>query len=596
MMKRQSLADLLVQLSDTYGVEALLDAKRLKGLLADLSASSSLEINLITVAVQLGIAEDIVRIRGSKLDRGTASRLLRRLQDEMGIAPDHAEWALTTLANALGKPMSEKKKITTSTSPDALDAMGSASVAVPVRTTPTIVKPRLLRNLTRRQGAFFGAAALLLIAAVVVVLSLYGGGGTDPRLSSNKIADNVPGSETGTEIDNNGTIDNSEQADEGRQAPPAMNEQDNELNVADGEGNETGEQSAELQQGTDTSVGDNASDVPTIDEGSGALPSSDGEGSVISPNMASASNITGSVVGNDNPSDSGKPSAAGSTSGASGQAQSQPPIAASSSGQGKPSTSTKPTTSTQTTQSADKKPSDLTSQQLDELDSKLNRAINNSQCCLITKQERETITALLKQGADPNYAGENGWTPLHSAVFSARAQIVELLIQYGGDVHKTTDNGSSAIDLTENIPTIKRLVAAGADINEKDRGGMSRLFHAALGERADDVKALLDMGADPNTSSDSLSALDVALDYKKLSPLLPMLLEAGADVNVVSDDGNTPLIRLVRFSDDSNVEQVKLLLKYGADVHHKYNGKTALEIAQDKGSTEIVNALRPYYD
>ncbi len=48
--------------------------------------------------------------------------------------------------------------------------------------------------------------------------------------------------------------------------------------------------------------------------------------------------------------------------------------------------------------------------------------------------------------------------------------------------------------------------------------------------------------------------------------LIPLLIEAGADVNCVGDAGLTPLFWVVS---RGNVESLDLLLRHGADARHK---------------------------
>lgn len=105
--------------------------------------------------------------------------------------------------------------------------------------------------------------------------------------------------------------------------------------------------------------------------------------------------------------------------------------------------------------------------------------------------------------------------------------------------------------------TVKRLLSGGADVNERDEGGRTALMFAVSNRHGDCAKALL---------------------------------EHGADLNAKANDGATALILAVSSGD---CEVVQDLLSKGADVMAKVpqSGKTAWEIAKEKGYSEIVRLL-----
>lgn len=48
----------------------------------------------------------------------------------------------------------------------------------------------------------------------------------------------------------------------------------------------------------------------------------------------------------------------------------------------------------------------------------------------------DTISTLLRAGANPNSRGEDGWTPLHEAAKRGRLDICRLLLTFGADIHR----------------------------------------------------------------------------------------------------------------------------------------------------------------
>ena len=95
----------------------------------------------------------------------------------------------------------------------------------------------------------------------------------------------------------------------------------------------------------------------------------------------------------------------------------------------------------------------------------------------------------------------------------------------------------------------------------KGPGGSTPLMYAVLYGGADDVKRLLESGADPNARNEAnATALMWATDDLSKTRLL---VAHGADGNAHSDDGRTPLMIAARRNGSADV--VKLLLEHGAN-------------------------------
>jgi ankyrin repeat protein len=131
------------------------------------------------------------------------------------------------------------------------------------------------------------------------------------------------------------------------------------------------------------------------------------------------------------------------------------------------------------------------------------------------------------------------------------------------DLITATDNG----DLEE----VRRLLAEGADPNVRDREGYSPvMFFVATPEI---VQALIEAGADLNLVSDNRTT---ALHENYNRPnIIRMLLEAGADPNLPLAD--SPLVLALH---QRQFETAELLLQYGADPNlTDHRGNTALYMA-----------------
>jgi hypothetical protein len=123
-----------------------------------------------------------------------------------------------------------------------------------------------------------------------------------------------------------------------------------------------------------------------------------------------------------------------------------------------------------------------------------------------------------------------------------------------------------------NLAEVKRMLAAGADVDAKDEQGHTALEHAAWMKRDDVVAVLLDKGAHPAT------ALGGAAAHDNL-PLAKLLLARGAKVDVRDTDGELPL-HWAMSRNPRDREMLRLLIENGADIHAKgHDGRSSYDRA-----------------
>ena len=127
-----------------------------------------------------------------------------------------------------------------------------------------------------------------------------------------------------------------------------------------------------------------------------------------------------------------------------------------------------------------------------------------------------------------------------------------------------------------------------AEIEVRGGHGVTPLMHAAAFGNFQTLKLLLDAGADVNAHNDfnATALLWAARDPDKAQ----LLIERGANVNVQSKQGRTPLMIASLRRGGSAI--VGLMLAKGADVNLKDSRNlTALALAASAGDAETVNLL-----
>ena len=178
----------------------------------------------------------------------------------------------------------------------------------------------------------------------------------------------------------------------------------------------------------------------------------------------------------------------------------------------------------------------------------------------INKGDIITVKALIAAGADINAKDKSGETPLHIAAVRGYQDITSLLI------------------------------AEGADVNAIDRRKLTPLHAAAWGGQKETVSLLIDNGSEINaTGENGITPLHVSAlsgNHKTMA----LLINEGADINARNKDGMTPLHAAALTGQKGAVE---LLIDKGANVNTKNNeGLTALQMASQKGHQSIVELLR----
>jgi len=239
----------------------------------------------------------------------------------------------------------------------------------------------------------------------------------------------------------------------------------------------------------------------------------------------------------------------------------------------------------------------------------------------------EIAELLIEKGADVNVKDRKGRTPLDFAVTGKRAETEELIRKNGGERGEYKMPIYQAANIGD-LETVEKLLESGTDVNQKNRQGYTPLMaagtkeiaefliskgasvnestifgtalHEAVNSRRYEVaKVLLENGASVDAKTNvGKTPLDMAIKWKqkKIANLLrkhasktgeelkaakepihaaarqgnieavKQHLAAGADVNAIDHEGNTPLHHAV-YNDQTEI--IRLLIDKGAEVNGK---------------------------
>lgn len=174
------------------------------------------------------------------------------------------------------------------------------------------------------------------------------------------------------------------------------------------------------------------------------------------------------------------------------------------------------------------------------------------------------IQYLLEKGLDPQ---TNNNYPIRAVVFRHREsdkntiKAIQLLIEYGADIHFNNDQLLYLACLTENIELVKFFINMGLVV---DHYNGIILENVVMSGDIELINIVLDAGANPS----NISAIMAAIDMYDVDAL-ELLINRGANINILSPE------KLVKIIKSTSFEIIQLLIDAGVDFNSINNYRSA---------------------
>ena len=187
-----------------------------------------------------------------------------------------------------------------------------------------------------------------------------------------------------------------------------------------------------------------------------------------------------------------------------------------------------------------------------------------------------------------NAKNDSGFSAVLYSTYRGRNEIAKLLIDKGATLNVFEAAATGSQDKLEQLlqkdPSLR---------NAWSYDGWTPLHLAVFFGRINIAHFLLSKGVDinvPSRTNEHVTPLHSALANPNNAAIAQVLIERGADVNVIQGLGYTPLHYAATYGAEGIV---RALLQRSADVTVKNNeGKTAYDIAREKGHATVAELLK----
>lgn len=206
----------------------------------------------------------------------------------------------------------------------------------------------------------------------------------------------------------------------------------------------------------------------------------------------------------------------------------------------------------------------------------------------------QMVKSLVNYGAEVNKTTHIGDTAVFEGCFEGHQSTVQYLVENGAQLEMSNKKEITCLMIAayaDNAEVIKYIVDAGIDLNVLDKEGRNALFYTVAGGRIDTLAFLLDSGIEISTDKHKVNILMEAAHHcnKDMVRYLTQYHKlVGIDLSATDDVGRNVLYYTLEDSDTDNLE---LLILNGVTLARMHDGRTLLMSATLKKNTVIVKYL-----
>ncbi len=221
------------------------------------------------------------------------------------------------------------------------------------------------------------------------------------------------------------------------------------------------------------------------------------------------------------------------------------------------------------------------------------KARDNSGRSVLMKLARSSDLAVVKEliaaGAKVDDKDNHGLTVLMSAAENQDAEVLKYFVKRGAPLDRANDEGASALLIAAREgrgENLRLLIDAGAAVDLGQSDLNAALVLTVRHGDASTLKFLLKLGANANARDDRTTALMFAAE-DGTPEMVKALIDEGANVDAVDENGWTAMMHA------NEAEIVQVLLNAGANMAIKNNdGDTVMAMAIRSKQEDVVQLLK----
>lgn len=215
--------------------------------------------------------------------------------------------------------------------------------------------------------------------------------------------------------------------------------------------------------------------------------------------------------------------------------------------------------------------------------------------------ENSRILNLLKNGFDPNKPNTMGLTPMHLAVTHENYGALDHLVEFGGNINVTDPHGRTPVFYCETEKIYNKVKQFNPDLQIKDVEGYNLIQFVCkysvnglkfVSKMIEDGASCKNVNDDGDTCLHTFFESEIVpvIGRENILSILIKLLRFGVNINAVKKNTNTALHIAVK---KNLVEMVRILLQAGANLKIVNNeGISPLDIAISSESTSLKQIIK----